>query len=729
MNVIEDVLKASGIDDLNPVQKKALKTNFLRGCNLVVSAPTASGKTLIAEIASLNTINQGKKAVYIVPLRAIASEKYEEFRKKYEPLGVKVAISIGDFDKSDPWLAKFDLIIVTSEKFDSLLRHGINWVDKIGLVVADEIHLLNDPLRGPTLEIILTKLREIANPQILGLSATIKNYDEIAKWLDAEVVKSDFRPVKLYKGVCYDKKVFYQPKKDDLELSGEKNEIYEIVENTLKNKKQVIIFVSTRKAAEKISEEISKIVRQTLKASEIQELEKISLEIENVLDHPTKQCEKLAKSVRDGVAFHHAGIVNEQRQIIEKNFKNGLIKIIAATPTLAAGINMPAFRVIIKDIRRFSMGYGMDYIPVLEIQQMMGRCGRPKFDKEGEAIIIAKNKEDAEFIWNNYINGEPEEIKSKLGVETVLRMHVLALISSVPMISKNDLIKFFSKTFYAHQYKNLDNLKIRIENVLLVLENFGFIERVGKSKDSPFSKASSQDEIFKATIIGRRVSELYIDPLTANHIIQNLKNAKYINDINLLQLISNTIEMKPLLSLKKDDFDEINEFLIREGENLIQKPPNPWDLEYDDYLRSIKTALMFKDWIEEVGEDKLLEKFGITPGELRIRLETADWLLYATHELALLLVMKDFLKDIRKIRIRVKYGIKEELLPLIQLKGVGRVRSRILYNSNIKSLSDLRKIPIESLSRIIGPKIAMDIKNQLNQIDKNDTQKILEFYE
>jgi helicase len=187
--------------------------------------------------------------------------------------------------------------------------------------------------------------------------------------------------------------------------------------------------------------------------------------------------------------------------------------------------------------------------------------------------------------------------------------------------------------------------------------------------------------------------------------------------------------MKPLLSLKKDDFDEINEFLIQEGENLIQKPPNPWDLEYDDYLRSIKTALMFKDWIEEVGEDKLLEKFGITPGELRIRLETADWLLYATHELALLLVMKDFLKDIRKIRIRVKYGIKEELLPLIQLKGVGRVRSRILYNSNIKSLSDLRKIPIESLSRIIGPKIAMDIKNQLNQIDKNDTQKILEFYE
>ena len=730
MSVVEDVLKASGIEKLNPVQEKVLKTDLLSGSSLVVAAPTASGKTLVAEIAALNVIRQGKKAVYIVPLMALASEKYEEFKAKYEPLGIKIAMSIGDLDRSDPWLAKFDLIIVTSEKFDSLLRHGVNWIDKIGLVIADEIHLLNDPSRGPTLEVIITKLKEMVRPQILGLSATIKNFDEIEEWIGAESVESDFRPVKLYKGVCFDKKIFYQPKKDALELSGEKHEISEIVEDTLKNKKQAIIFVSTRRSAEKTSEEMAKIVSQKMKASDNENLSKVSEQIANALEHPTKQCEKLASAVKNGSAFHHAGIVNEQRRLVEECFKKGLIKIIAATPTLAAGINMPAFRVVIKDLRRFSMGYGMDYIPVLEIQQMMGRCGRPKFDKEGEAIIIAKNKQEADYIWENYINGEQEEIKSKLGVEPVLRVHVLALISSFPVLAKSDLMNFFSKTFYAYQYKDLSDLEARIEKVLSLLESFGFIEKSESSSDSPFVRASSMgEEKLKATLLGRRVSELYIDPFTANHIIKNLRSDNRITDINLLQLISNTIEMRPLLHLRKNDFDDLNEFLAQESGNLLQKPPNPWEIDYDDYLRSIKTALMFKNWIEESGEDDLLEKFGIAPGELRVRLETADWLMYSTNELALLSGLKEKLRDIRKIRLRMKYGIREELLPLIQLKGIGRVRSRMLYASNVKSLEDLRKMPLESLSRIIGPKVAQAVKEQLNQLVENDQDNLKSYGE
>jgi helicase len=720
--VVKQVLERSGFSEINPVQKKALGAGILDGESLVVAAPTASGKTLVAEFAALNTIKKGKKVVYIVPLRALASEKYEEFQKKYKPLGVKIAISIGDLDKSDPWLAKFDFIIVTSEKFDSLLRHGIHWLDQIGLVVIDEIHLLNDPGRGPTLEIIITKLKTLVNPQILGLSATIRNYKEIAEWLGAKSVKSEYRPVKLYKGICFNREIYYQPKRKSLELENEFPETIEITKDTLLRNKQALIFVSTRRNTESLAERVGKIVRERLKQEEVKKLRTISEKILKVIEKPTMQCEKLANCVRHGVAFHHAGITNEQRRIIENGFKEGIIKVITATPTLAYGVNLPSWRVVIRDLKRFDAGRGMDYIPVLEAQQMMGRSGRPKYDKEGEAILIAKSKGEAEHVWDTYINGEPEEIVSKLGVEPVLRMHTLALIASNIITSKASLFDFFSKTFYACQYEDLSSLKRKLEDVIELLKGYNFIKS-SISKESPFRSALSltEDERLEATRLGKRVSELYIDPLTANYLINNLEKAKSegLSPFGLLQLISHTIEMSPGLNLRRNDFEKINEILINKEKELIEKPPNPWDIEYDDYLRSIKTAVLFLEWMDEMGEDEILEHFGVTPGELRVRLNNADWLLYATQELALLLGMMNMLSKMRKIRIRMKYGIREELLPLIRLKGIGRVRARLLYNSNIRTLSKLRKIPIESLSRLIGPKLARSTKEQLNELKES----------
>ncbi len=723
-DVVEKVLHASGFGSLNPVQQSALDSGLLRGRSLVVAAPTASGKTLVAEMAALDTImRRGKKVVYIVPLKALASEKYEDFREKYEKFGLRVALSIGDLDSTDPWLANYDLIIATSEKMDSLLRHGIVWAHEIGLVVADEIHLLNDPGRGPTLDIVLTKLRQTSNPCILGLSATISNYKELAEWLDAGVIKSDYRPVKLYRGLHFDGDVSFVPERK-LELRSN-NPLEELVSDTLEKDKQALVFVSTRKSTEVVAENLGKATENMLDAERLKRLSGLSEEVLHVVGHPTRQCEQLAKCVKKGSAFHHAGLAAKQRKLIEDSFRQGLIKVVTATPTLAFGLNLPAYRVIVRDLKRFA-SFGMEYIPVLEIQQMQGRAGRPRYDDEGEAILLAKSKSEAKYAWDRYINGDSEKITSKLGVEPVLRTHVLALIASGVTPTRKELLDFFSKTFYAFHYKEMSELDAILGRVIAMLRDFGFISVNGEvseardSENSGFQPASSMIEHdfgeLRATKIGKRISELYLDPLTANELIKGLQEAKKKNCLetfNLLHMVSNTVEMRPPVSLRKRDHELINETMNRHGNRLLGRIPNEWDIEYDDFIRSVKTAIVFDAWAMEMGEDRILEEFGVTPGELRARLSNLDWLLYSSGEIALLLGFMDMLGQIRKTRIRTKYGIREELLPLVKLKGIGRIRARMLWNAGFRKIADLRKASLQRVEKIVGKKIAESIKQQL----------------
>src|SRR3989344_3058934 len=199
------------ITKLRPAQEKSVKSGLLDGKNLLVCTPTASGKTLIAEMAAIKSIIEGKgKAVYIVPLKALASEKYRDFKEKYGKIA-KIALSIGEIDSADPYLAEYDLIFITSEKLDSLTRHRATWISSIATVVVDEIHLLNDNERGPTLEILLTILKQhLKKAQFIGLSATIGNAEELAEWLDAELIVDEWRPVKLHKGIYMDGEIeFY----------------------------------------------------------------------------------------------------------------------------------------------------------------------------------------------------------------------------------------------------------------------------------------------------------------------------------------------------------------------------------------------------------------------------------------------------------------------------------------------------------------------------------------
>lgn len=712
----------SGIAELYPPQEEAINAGVLDCKNLVLASPTASGKTLIAELTGLkHVLERNGKVIYLTPLRALASEKFDEFRKytsllKKDGKRVSVGISTGDYDQADPWLQRYDIIVTTNEKADSLLRHRAKWMDEITLVVADEVHLLNEAERGPTLEIVLARLMQI-NPdiQILALSATINNVDEIAAWLKAQYVVTEWRPVTLKEGVLLNDEIQY--KDGDARKIDKKtrNPTINIVLNTIKNGGQALIFASTRKnsasAAKQISEATSEVLSKPMKRT-------LEHEAEHILNmgERTRLSENLADLVRCGAAFHHAGLAGAHRKLIEDLFREGKIKALTATPTLAFGVNLPARTVVIQDYRRYEAGYGYYPIAVLEYKQMAGRAGRPKYDKVGESILIAKTADEADYLMDNYILAKPERIWSRLAVERIIRGHVLATVASDFAKTENGVYEFFARTFYAHQY-DIKAIRSLIAKILQYLYKEDMLAIDGEN--------------ILATKFGKRVSELYIDPATAVVIRDALENQPAeLTDFSLLHLIAHTPDMGAPMRPYSNELDQIAVVLEEHRNELFAEPPREWEdhFAYEEFLGEIKTATVLKNWIEEATEETLIERFHVQPGDLYKTIENAKWLLHATDELAALFQCKTIVPLTSELLERVSKGIRQELLPIVKLEGVGRVRGRIIYNAGYKTIENIKHASLEDLTNLplIGPRVAKRIKEQVGGFVKKETWENLE---
>ncbi|MEM3522612.1 MAG: DEAD/DEAH box helicase, partial [Candidatus Bathyarchaeia archaeon] len=452
-NELKELLKDYNYKELYPPQEEAIKAGVLENKNLVLASPTASGKTLVAELCILkNVIEKNKKSLYLVPLKALANEKYEEFMKysklrKSNGEHVKIAISTGDYDTVDPSLANYDIIICTNEKADSLLRHKVNWINEVSTIVIDEVHLLTEPERGPTLEVVITRLMQ-TNPksQFLALSATISNAEEIAKWINAKAITIDWRPVPLKEGVYYKGEIQFK--------DGSARKILEIFEfppldiaiDVIKSNGQALIFAETRKTAVNLGKKAALALKKLKIELHNKVLKKIAKDILEAGERTTLS-DLLAEQVIHGAAFHHAGLASIHRKIIEDAFRKRYIKILSATPTLAAGVNLPARTVIINSYERYEPGYGRYGISVLEYKQLCGRAGRPKYDEWGEAVLIARSSDEQYYLMDEYVLAQPERLWSKLAVEKVLRPHVLATIATRFAVSEHGLYDFFSKTF------------------------------------------------------------------------------------------------------------------------------------------------------------------------------------------------------------------------------------------------------------------------------------------
>jgi helicase len=655
----------SGILELYPPQAEAVEKGLLEGRNLLAAIPTASGKTLLAELAMLKSILNGGKALYIVPLRALASEKFKRFRE-FSKLGIRVGISTGDYDLRDEGLGVNDIIVATSEKTDSLLRNETVWMQEISVVVADEVHLIDSPDRGPTLEITLAKLRKM-NPscQILALSATIGNADELAAWLEAGLVLSEWRPTELREGVFFNGTFYCKDREKSIEQST-KDEAVNLVLDTLREDGQCLVFENSRKNCMAFAKKASSAVKKIL-------------------------------SAEDKEALHHAGLTTPLRELVEDGFRAGKIKLISSTPTLAAGLNLPARRVVIRSYRRYSSEDGMQPIPVIEYKQMAGRAGRPRLDPYGEAVLVAKSYEEFVFLFRNYIEADAEDIWSKLGTENALRTHVLSTISNGFARTKEELMEFLEATFFAFQYSNF-GLSTVVDECLNFLRQEEMLEKT---------------DTLISTSFGKLVSKLYIDPLSAARIVKGLKEAKILTELTLLHLVCSTPDMR-LLYMRNQDYQDINDYVIAHADEFV-RVPSPFNYtEYEWFLGEVKTSLLLVDWIHEKSENEICLKFGIGEGDIHAIADIAEWLMHVTAQLARLLELKGA-KEAAELEKRIHYGASPELMDLLDIRGIGRMRARKLYESGFRSSAELAGADPVKVAALLGPKIADRIFKQIGR--------------
>ena len=705
----------------------------------------------------LSAVERGGTALYIVPLRALASEKKTEF-ERWEEYGVTVGVSTGNYESDGEWLASRDIVVATSEKVDSLIRNGAPWVDDLSCVVADEVHLVDDRNRGPTLEVTLAKLRRInPNLQTVALSATVGNAPEIAEWLDAELVDSDWRPIDLKTGVHYGNAInFADGSQREVPVDSGGKQTPALVDDTLEEGGSSLVFVNSRRNAESAASRLGNVTKSHLTDEERAELRQLAESLRDVSDTATS--DDLADAVEQGAAFHHAGLASEHRDLVEGAFRDRLIKVISATPTLAAGVNTPSRRVIVRDWRRYDAEFGgMKPLDTLEVHQMMGRAGRPGLDPYGEAVLLASNSDTMDELFDRYVWGEPEPVRSKLAAEPALRTHLLATVATGFANSREDLLNFLDNTLYAVQSAGSAQLESVTDTVLDYLEVNDFIEREGGT--------------ITATEIGHTVSRLYLDPMSAATIVDGLRaagdgdgqereygsrsrlegeaeeSAGFVSGSDLLEeadgddeseedddetegvdpddisalglyhLVSRTPDMYQLY-LKSGDREEYEEVLFEREEELLGRTPSEYDdVAFEEWLAALKTARMLEDWASEVDEDRMTERYGIGPGDIRGKVDTAQWLLNAAERLAGELDLSNVVA-VREAKKRVEYGVREELLDLAGVRGVGRKRARRLFEAGVESRADLREVDKSVvLSALRGTKTA---ENVLENVGRED---------
>lgn len=666
------------IKKFNPAQKAVIESRYLEDkSNYIISIPTASGKTVLGILPALKTILNGGKAIYAAPLLSIQNEKVKEF-KAFEEHGIKVG--------KHP--SNSDLSVMVFESFDALTRFSWNVLREVDTLIIDEFHMIGEYSRGPTLESAITRAK-IINPslRIIALSATLKNIDEIEQWLDGKTVEHDYRPVPLNKEVL-DAEMFNTKNKNDV--------IVKIVEKAIEYNSQALSFVSTRRFTESLATYVAKKIDKKTTKEQKQKFKQVADKLLEVPKKkgslPTTTCLKLAEAAEKGVVFHHAGLFNEQKEIIEDEFRNGNILMITATPSLMYGVNLPSKYVVIRDHTRWTSN-GPASIPVFDYEQMSGRAGRPQYDDVGYSYLVAKTMDEAFDLEARYVNGEIELTNSKLiDNKDAIYKQIIAQIASSLSKNLDDLNDFFGKTLYGFQMKNnpsmsmfaQDSLNWELESALEFLLQNGIIR--------------ATPEGLKTTDFGNLIAKSNYAVETAVKIKEYVSTMEKLNPAEMIYALAETPDL-PLISFKG-----------RKSKDPVRDKLSECGLFAVDIGNPEATAVSLIEWIDERNEYEIENAYNVYSASTRRSAYEASRLVKFAKNTLEVLGNYSNLKDMDYLSARLYYGVKEDIIPLVVgVKRLGRKRARLLMKTFGDNLSEASEKDLQKVEGI-GPKLAGKVK-------------------
>ncbi len=697
-------------EHLLPLQEMAVRQHGLfERKNLLIQAPTTSGKTFIGEMAALHTALKRKKVVYLLPLKALAAEKWAGFQEKYAAYGIKTIISTRDHREFDEDLEKgnFSIAVVVYEKLAQLLVRRPERINELELVIADELEILSDPERGAMAELLLTRLL-LAGVRLIGLSAVIGGTERLARWMNAEAVLFERRPIELRYGVLhegvfrfrtYNEYAEAEEKLADCESESPWEILSENLHAFVKAGEPCIIFVKDRYESRRGAALLAHRLDLPPATTAIEALRRLDA---------THARDELSELLNLGVAFHNADLSPEERQVIETAFRSEELKVLVSTSTLAAGMNLPAQNVFITaDKWQYDTRFGMPWkTPILraEYENMGGRAGRYGSGKPfGRSILVAATPFDHETLWRRYVEGEREAIEPRLG-QGPLEDHVLRLVASSACRTEEELVRFFNHTptgmWVWAESLSPQEIEVRVRTA------------INRATDAGLLAPANEQGHIEATPFGWAAASKGVSLATARELASWVRESetRLWGDIDLLLAAALTPDGRMVqVSLTTREYDHADyPEQLRQGtrnEELSSDVPlnrlrNCTLMPFFNEVRAIKIALFLQDWLNEESIYDIEERYQTLLGQIRGAADQLSWLVDATAAIARAFGAHEaFIRRIELLAERTARGLRAETLPLARLAGpiLSRAALVSMASAGLHTAETLAQTPPERL--------------------------------
>jgi helicase len=721
---------------LNALQLKAVnECGVLGGKSLLVVAPTSSGKTMIGELAAIQAVIAGKKAAFLLPYRALVNEKFEDFSSRYGAAGLRVVRCSGDAaDGIAPALAgRYDLGFFTYELFLNLALGSPRLLNQLGLVVLDEGQFITDPNRGITVELIFALLLRARqrgiNPQLLILSAVIGNLNHFDRWLNIPLLVSRDRPVPLIEGVLDRRGTFQFVDQDGATKTEALLLAHSIVQRRDKPSSQDVIVPLARKLVaqgEKLL--IFRNMRGPAQGCAKYLSKELGLEAAaTVLDTlPTQDLTGASQDLREclagGTAFHNTNLLRAEREAIEKGYRSpsGGIHILAATTTLAAGINTPASTVVLAE-NEFVGEDGRSFT-VAEYKNMAGRAGRLGYSEIGKAIILADTAMERARLFQKYVLGVPEDVKSSFQHRD-LPTWTLRLLSQVRGVRATEVPGLLVNTFGGYSAS-------RVNPQWIGMVEYEVTTLIGRLLQAGL--AEHEGDLIQLTLLGHACGASSLSFESSLRLVELMKQLSVVGmpPIHVLAMIQVLDELDaiytPILKRGRSESVRASDMVQRYGQPVARVLQRYCQDEFVFWCRC-KRAGLLHDWIEGTPVDVLEKRYSTTPfqgavgyGDIIRIADGTRYHLRSAHQILSTLFPEqpDFLKDLDEVLQRLELGLPSSALPLLKLPvSLTRGQYLALMNIGVATPEGVHALGDKRLQDCIGAVAASLLRQSRNLAD------------